>query len=47
MCYKINPVLGKAKTEEIRFEIDRDFGPDEEEDLMHSNTNLKYSGIDN
>ena len=27
MCYKLDPILSKDKIEEIRFEIDRDFGP--------------------
>ena len=47
MCYKLNPILSKGKTEEIRFEIDRDFGPQEAADLMHENTNVKYSQLDN
>ena len=47
MCYKLNPILSRDKTEEIRYEIDRDFGPQEDTDPMYENTNLKYSKLDN
>ena len=47
MCYKLNPVINKDKTEEIRFEIDREFGAEEDQDLLHVNGNLKYSALDN
>ena len=47
MCYKLNPILSKDKTDEIRFEIDRDFGEQEEKDAMYENTNLKYSKLEN
>ena len=46
MAYKLNPVLGKEKTDEIRYEIDREFGPDEINDLIYENTNLKYKKLD-
>ena len=45
MCYKINPILPKDKTEEISFEIDRDFGPQEDADQMYENTNKKYNEL--
>lgn len=41
----MNPVLSADKTEEVRFEIDRDFGEEEEKDLMHENGNVKYSQL--
>ena len=47
MCYKLKPILSKEKTEEIRFEIDREYGPEEEGDLMHCNANVKYSALEN
>ena len=46
-AYKLNPVLSKDKTEEIRFEIDRDFGPEEVNDLIYEDTSVKYSSFDN
>ena len=45
MCYKMNPILPKDKTEEIRFEIDREFGEQEESDVMYENGNVKYSSL--
>ena len=45
MCYKIGPILPNDKTEEIRAEIDRDFGPQDENDYMYTNTNVKYSAL--
>lgn len=47
MCYKLNPILTKEKTDEIRWEIDRDFGEQEDADLVYENTNVKYSQIEN
>ena len=47
MCYKLNPVLSKDKTEVIRYEIDADFGAEEEKDLIHSNASVKYSLLEN
>ena len=46
MCYKLNPILPKDKTEQIRYEIDSDFGPSEDEDIMYTNGNLKYSALE-
>ena len=47
MCYKLNPILSKDKTDEIRFEIDREFGQQEDTDIMYENTNQKYSQLEN
>ena len=47
MCYKLNPVLSKDRTEVIRYEVDRDFGPEEEKDLVYANGSVKYSQLDN
>jgi len=47
MCYKLNPILSKEKTDEIRWEIDRDFGEQEDADLVYENTNVKYSQLEN
>ena len=47
MAYKLNPVLSKDKTEEIRYEIDREFGPQDINDLVHENTNVKYRDLAN
>jgi len=47
MCYKLNPILTKEKTDEIRWEIDREFGEQEDADLVYENTNVKYSQMEN
>ena len=43
LCYKMTPIVLADKTEEIRFEIDRDFGEQDDPDLMYQNNNVKYS----
>ena len=40
-AHKLNPILSKDKTEEIRNEIDLEY-TEPEEDLMHANANVKY-----
>ena len=47
MCYKLDPVLSREKTEEVRFEIDRDFGPQDANDLIYHDTTVKYSQFEN
>ncbi len=47
MAYKLNPILTKGKTEEIRWEIDREFGEQEDKDIVYENTNIKYSHQEN
>ena len=47
MCYKLNPILSKDKTEEIRYEVDRDFIENETNELVYENTDVKYSQLDN
>ena len=42
MAYKLDPILDKQQSEIIRFEIDRNFGKDEDKDLYYVNGNLSY-----
>lgn len=46
MCHKMNVILNKEKTQEIRFEIDHEFGQQEDADIMYENTNVKYSQLE-
>ena len=47
MAFKLNPVLDKEKTDEIRFEIDRDLGEEDPMELIYENTNVKYRNLKN
>ena len=46
MCYKMNPVLSADQTEVIRYEVDKDFGPQDQNDLMYCNANLSYDNLE-
>ena len=46
-AFKMNPILNKEQTEIVRFEIDRDFGEQDAEDLFYCNPNVKYSSMEN
>ena len=45
LAYKMDPVLNKEQTEIVRYEIDRDFGPQDDNDHMHCNANLEYKKL--
>ena len=47
MCYKLNPILDKQRTRQMMFEIDHDFGPSEDHEIMFENTNISYSKLEN
>ena len=46
-AFKMTPILNKEQTEVVRFEIDRDFGEQDQEDLFYCNPNVKYSQMEN
>lgn len=47
MCYKLNPIFNKEKTEVIRYVIDENFGENEANDLIYTNASVKYSLLEN
>ena len=46
-AYQLNPVLSKEKTDEVRFEIDRDLVDEDPGELIYENTNVKYRYLEN
>ena len=47
MAFKLNPIFDKEQTEIVRFEVDRDFGEQDEKDLFFCNGGVKYSQLEN
>ena len=47
MAYKLDPLFDKKQSEIVRFEIDRDFGEDEEDDLIYCNGSVDYKKLEN
>ena len=46
MAYKLDPIFNKQHSEIVRYEIDLEFGQDEDAEFVHCNGGLAYEDLD-